>query len=60
MNPKPLVEAVVSALTAIADEIAELRRSVDHHAVVTARPELHAQAAGYYADNHGLVHKPHA
>lgn len=50
------VGSVVAALTGIAHELLELRRSVDHHAIVTSRPELHSQAQSFYLESHALVH----
>jgi hypothetical protein len=53
----PEVAGLLGALERIVEELAELRRSVDHLAVMTARPELYGRASGFYADHHSLVHR---
>jgi len=49
------VGRVVDALAGIALELRELRRSVDHHAIVTSRPELFGRASEFYLEHEPLV-----
>lgn len=55
----PEVADLAAVLERIVEELAELRRSVDHLAVVTARPELYSRAASFYADGQPLVRHAH-
>lgn len=51
------VSRVVAALADIAHELRELRRSVDHHGIVTSRPELFTRASEFFLESHALVNR---